>query len=157
MSYDGWTFAFKDYTDVNLTTHIDTPEFNDMCKIIDPIYYYDRLARLVKLVVVSSDDEFMQMDWTNIWYNNIKGETHLLIAPNSEHSCATALPEILNSASALIMSMAYQHTEADRPDFTYTYNNVTGELVVTIKEGFTPTKVLLRYAQTLQDVRRDFR
>jgi PhoPQ-activated pathogenicity-related protein len=49
----------------------------------------------------------MQFDWTNIWYNNIKGETHLLIAPNSEHSCATALPEILNTAAAMVMSIAY--------------------------------------------------
>jgi PhoPQ-activated pathogenicity-related protein len=78
-----------------------------MAKIIDPIYYYDRLSRLPKMVVVSSDDEFMQFDWTNIWYNNIKGETHLLIAPNSEHSCATALPEILNTAAAMVMSIAY--------------------------------------------------
>jgi len=79
-SYDGWTFAFKDYTDVNLTTKLDSPGFNSMCEIIDPIFYYDRLARLPKLVVVSSDDEFMQMDWTEFWYPNMKGETHLLIA-----------------------------------------------------------------------------
>jgi len=46
----------------------------------------------------------------------------------------------------MIASIAYQHTEADRPSFTYTYNNKTGELVVTVKEGFTPTKVLLRYS-----------
>jgi len=117
-----------------------------MAKIIDPIYYYDRLSRLVKLVIVSSDDEFMQMDWTNIWYNNIKGETHLLIAPNSEHSCITAMDKILATTQNLMASLQANHTEADRPGFTYTYNNVSGELVVTIKEGFTPTKVLLRYA-----------
>jgi PhoPQ-activated pathogenicity-related protein len=34
---------------------------------VDPMNFYDRLARIPKVAVLSSDDEFMMMDWTNIW------------------------------------------------------------------------------------------
>jgi len=98
--------------------------------LIDPRFYYDRLARLPKAVFVSSDDEFMQMDWTEFWYNEIKGETHLLIVPNSEHSEATGLPEILETLGVYIRSIASGHSSDQRPSFTYTYNNATGELAV---------------------------
>ena len=64
QSYDGFTFAIRDYTGVNLTGHLDTPEFKKCEQLIDPKFYYDRLARLPKMVFVSSDDEFMQFDWT---------------------------------------------------------------------------------------------
>jgi hypothetical protein len=57
-------------------------------------------------VVDSSDDEFMMMDWTNIWYDEFKAaipELHLLIAPNSEHSLATGIPEVVESLNAFVV------------------------------------------------------
>ena len=40
----------------------------------------DRLEDLPVNFVVSSDDEFMSFDWTNIYFNELKGEKNLLIA-----------------------------------------------------------------------------
>ena len=60
--------AFKDYTDLNLTQYVDDPRFAAAMEISDPKNYGERLSRIPKFVVVSSDDEFMSMDWTNIWY-----------------------------------------------------------------------------------------
>ena len=82
-----------------------------MMKLVDPMYYYDRLERLSKFVIVASDDEFMQMDWTEFWYDEIKGETHLLIVPNSEHSEITGIPEIIEAMGAFAESIAKGHTE----------------------------------------------
>ena len=67
QSYGGFTFAFKDYTDLQLTQYVDDPRFAAAMEISDPKYQGERLSRLPKFVVVSSDDEFMSMDWTNIW------------------------------------------------------------------------------------------
>ena len=65
QSYNGFTFAFTDYTSVNLTEKMDEPKTKKMFSIIDPQSYFgDRLAEIPKLVVVTSDDEFMSMDWT---------------------------------------------------------------------------------------------
>mmetsp|Transcript_23111 Transcript_23111/g.32621 ORF Transcript_23111/g.32621 Transcript_23111/m.32621 type:complete len:520 (-) Transcript_23111:242-1801(-) len=155
QAYGGWTFAFSDYMDVNLTAHVDDPVFKEALQVIDPMYYYDRLERLPKLAVLSSDDEFMMMDWTNIWYDEMKGETHLLIAPNSEHSLATGIPEVLNTLSTFVSSIAQGKT--NRPQFKYSHSSADGQLTVTIPSSFPPSKVLLRHAQTLQKERRDFR
>lgn len=35
-AYGGWTFAFKDYIDLNFTSYIDDPAFQNMTDIIDP-------------------------------------------------------------------------------------------------------------------------
>ena len=74
---------------VNLTTHVDAPAFAAAMAVVDPAHYYERLSRLPKQAVLSSDDEFMMMDWSNIWYDEMPGENHLLIAQDSEHSLAT--------------------------------------------------------------------
>merc|ERR1711968_285113 len=108
MAYGGWTFTFSDYTAVNLTMHVDDPVFaSGAMKVIDPMYYGDRLKRLPKVVVLSSDDEFMMMDWSNIWYDDLTGEKHLLIAPNSEHSLASGIPEIIECMTAFFSSISH--------------------------------------------------
>ena len=35
-SLGGWTFAFKDYYELNITANLDTPEFNALQNIVDP-------------------------------------------------------------------------------------------------------------------------
>ena len=40
----------------------------------------DRLEKLPVNFIVSSDDEFMSFDWTNLYYHQLKGEKNLLIA-----------------------------------------------------------------------------
>lgn len=157
-SYNGWTFAFADYIAINLTQKVDDPDFAPALDIIDPMNYLDRLERLPKFVVLSSDDEFMQFDWSNIWYNEMKGETHLMISENTEHSLSTGIPQILTMLSTAINSIAAGNDASHRPSFEYTFDNNTGTITVTVPpSSSTPTKVLLRYAETLQDVRRDFR
>ena len=50
---------------------------------------------LVSPKIDSSDDEFMQFDWTDIWRDDFEKNTRLLIVPNSEHSLATGLEQLL--------------------------------------------------------------
>ena len=51
----------------------------------------------------------MMMEWSNIWYDKWKGETHLIILPNAEHVMATNLPGALSSVTAFIKSVASGH------------------------------------------------
>merc|ERR1719183_3368687 len=97
------------------------------------------------------------MDWSNIWYDQLAalGESHLLILPNSDHVLATNIAGVLSTVTAFFKSIMSGHTQ--RPHFTYSHNNETGELTVTIPPGYKPTEVVLRSAQTLSKERRDFR
>merc|ERR1711871_819786 len=157
QSYDGFTFAFSDYTALNLTQALDSDIFANAMKVVDPIYYGESLARLPKVVVLSSDDEFMQFDWSDIWYSKLTGEKHLLIAPNSEHSLASGIPEILDTMTAMIKSIAEGHGESNRPNFDYSYDPSNGEITVTIPPGLEHGKVVLRHAQTISTERSNFR
>lgn len=154
QSYGGFTFAFHDYAVLNLTTELDSPEFLKAAQIMDPTYYPHTLSKIPKIVVVSSNDEFMQFDWTNIWYDQMPGETRLLIAPNSEHSLATGIPELIPCLTSVFLSI---NEKKPIPSFDYAYNATTGELSVTIPPGTKHGKVVLRHAETFSSQRRDFR
>ena len=155
-SYGGWTFAFQDYYVLNLTAKLNSDIFQRGMAIINPISYLDRLKEIPKLVVLSSDDEFLQFDWTAIWLDELPGETHLQIADNAEHSLATGLPEVLSTLSVFVRSLSSEGG-GTRPTFEQEYNASTGAITVRIPEGVAHGKVVLRHAETLQSVRRDFR
>ena len=160
-SYGGFTFAFRDYMDAGIVARLDTPAAQLLVSHVDPASYMDRLSRpnLTKVAVLSSNDEFMQMDWTGTW-PRWGGESHVLIVPNSEHSLATGIPEVLSTLAATFSSVAAGADAAHRLSITSSRNATTGELTVTIDDGPSRpklTKVVLRHAQTLQAARRDFR
>jgi len=155
QAYEGWTFAFSDYMQQNSTRFIDDPNFAKLLSIVDPQYYYDRLERLPKFVIISSDDEFMMMDWSNIWYDHIKGERHLFIVPDTEHSMITGIPEVATSLGVFVSSIL--HGRPERPTFDWAFDSTNGELTVTIPDKFPVDQVILHTGHTTQAMRRDFR
>ena len=97
----------------------------------------------------------MQFDWSNIWYDESRkyGEFHLMITPNAEHTLATNILGALSSVSTLFNSIDSGITK--RPDFSYTYNETTGEITVTTSQK--PKHVRMWHTSTFQSERRDFR
>ena len=97
-SLGGWTFAFKDYTDLNITGYVDDPRMQDLGKIVDPycksavcgsgefevhvyIYisflaYLDRLT-MPKLLINSGGDEFFLPDDNHYFWDDLPGEKFL--------------------------------------------------------------------------------
>ena len=157
QSYGGWTWAFQDYVDSGLMQTIDDGSFTSMMDIVDPINYLDRLAKVPKFVIVSSNDEFMMFDWTSIYYDQIYGEfgeNRLLIIPNSDHGLSTGMHDLLSTSSTFMRSIAEGKTE--RPSFEYTHDD--GVITVTIpQDGPKPKSVMLRHAETFSSTKRDFR
>jgi PhoPQ-activated pathogenicity-related protein len=155
QAYGGWTFAFTDYMEANnLTKYLDDPGFENMLQLIDPINYVDRLEKLPKFVLVSSDDEFMMMEWTRLWWDKFKGEKHLMIANNAEHSMATGIVELLQSLGCFAKSLFLNGT---RPSFDWDLDLAKGAITVRIPKTTAHSKVVLRHAHTTSLKRRDFR
>lgn len=150
----GFTFAFDDYTKVNITTKIDDDRTVELFKIVDPMHYVERLARLPKVVLVSSDDEFMMFEWTQNWQNIFKGETNLYIADNAEHSYATGIVGLLRTLSTFANSI---FLGGQRPTFDHNLDSEKGIITVRVPEGQGLAKVVYRHGQTLSTKRRDFR
>jgi len=87
---------------------LDDEIFGTLEAFLDPLSYKDRLAKIPKYIVLSSDDEFMMFDWTSKYFDQFKplGETKLIIAPNSEHSLATGIPDVASSAGTWMRSIS---------------------------------------------------
>jgi len=158
QAFGGFTWAFKDYIAMNITTIIDDPKTIEMFSIIDPETYYDRLERIPKFIVVSSDDEFMMMDWTNIYWDDLKGEKHLLIAPNTEHSLISGVYPLLSTMGAMMRSLAAGHGSDMRPTFSQHFDHSSGILTITVPKQHAKLKeVTIAHSETLGSERRDFR
>eukprot|EP00055_Hartaetosiga_balthica_P018470 m.134444 g.134444 ORF g.134444 m.134444 type:complete len:504 (+) comp9605_c0_seq1:141-1652(+) len=152
-AYGGWTFALSDYYKMNFTARIDDPNFPAMAAIIDPLSYADRLT-MPKLVIDSTGDEFFMNDDNWFWWGDLPGETHLLIVHNAEHSLATGLVEVIEGISAFAHSVV---ADFPRPHMTWnmTQNSTGGSILLETSEE--PEKVIVRWADTLNHTRRDWR
>eukprot|EP01006_Ploeotia_vitrea_P032144 TRINITY_DN64410_c0_g1_i2.p1 TRINITY_DN64410_c0_g1~~TRINITY_DN64410_c0_g1_i2.p1 ORF type:complete len:539 (-),score=306.55 TRINITY_DN64410_c0_g1_i2:238-1854(-) len=152
QAYGGWTFAFKDYWEMNLTTLFGTPQMAALAKMIDPLEYKDTLD-IPKLVLNAAGDEFFMLDNDHYWWGELPGETKRLMVSNAEHSLATGIDQVLIGADGFYKSLLMNAT---RPSFEWTMDPTDGGKI-TLTTTQKPELVMLKFASTWGDVRRDFR
>ena len=103
QAYGGWSWALQDYYDMNLTARFDDPAMDIFNSLIDPLSYKDRFAngRIPLLVVDCGMDEFFLPDDQRWWWDDMAStDIHMIMAPNTEHSFATGILEVLPSVAA---------------------------------------------------------
>lgn len=86
QSYGALSFSFIDYVNHGLFQQLDGHDYGLSFDYIDPKNYMDRLKQIPKYVPLSSNDEFMMFDWSQTFTDEYKGETHIWIAPNTDHT-----------------------------------------------------------------------
>ncbi|KAI3379567.1 hypothetical protein SNEBB_009555 [Seison nebaliae] len=153
-SLGGWTFAFKDYYELNVTKLLDSPNFKDMEDIIDPLAYNERYINKPKLVICSSGDEFFLPDNEINYWQQLSGVKYLKRNPNAEHSCAGHYVSIFSDLRAFFLANYEKH---ELPEFNWqrNYNGTHGIIIVTTNQ--TPLDIVVYKAHTLSNSRRDFR
>jgi len=152
-AYGGWSFALKDYYVMNFTREIDLPNTALMADIIDPYVYRSRLT-MPKLVIDADGDEFFMLDDNHYWWDNMQGEMHLLMVQNAEHSEATGLPWVSQSATSFIWAIL---NNQPRPTMTWEWYNGTTYGNLTLNTSEQPLYVHVYHADTIQSERRDWR
>jgi PhoPQ-activated pathogenicity-related protein len=86
-SYGFWAPAVGDYTRHKTHERMDTPQYAEYLKIVDPYSYRDRLT-LPKFVVNSSGDQYFPPDSSKFYFDDLKGIKYLRYVPNTNHSLA---------------------------------------------------------------------
>jgi len=129
-SYGGWSWALKDYTNMNIMERLDDPNMQLLSEMEDPFYFFDRLT-MPKLIVNAILDEFQQPDDTHYWWTSLPEPKHFIMTPNAEHSEATGILEVVPAICAFVNHHLKKEVV---PSFTWTINNSTGEIVVTLDE-----------------------
>eukprot|EP00286_Rhodomonas_abbreviata_P009496 CAMPEP_0181330728 /NCGR_PEP_ID=MMETSP1101-20121128/24081_1 /TAXON_ID=46948 /ORGANISM="Rhodomonas abbreviata, Strain Caron Lab Isolate" /LENGTH=564 /DNA_ID=CAMNT_0023440057 /DNA_START=16 /DNA_END=1710 /DNA_ORIENTATION=+ len=161
-SYGAWTYALVDYVEMNLTERFDDPNMVLLQQEVDPFFYKDRLT-MPKLVVNTAMDEFQQPDDNFYWWNDMPvGEGKaLMMLPNTEHSCATGILEMVPAIGAWIQALLYKDAV---PSFDWTISDATGEITATLNEHGKVHSATMWYAESCgqnafdnNKNRRDFR
>ena len=126
QSYNGFSWAFWEFLDVGCNEVFDEEMMIHVLSVADPFSYGSRLARLPKMPLHASGDQFMDFTWPNIWWDEYKqyGEGHLYIMPDTEHSCAEGLYGIISTMSVFGRSIVAGLPE--RPNFNFTFNETNG-------------------------------
>ncbi|KAL2636439.1 hypothetical protein R1flu_007918 [Riccia fluitans] len=178
-SLGGWPVAFKAYYEANITSRLDSPEFQRLTDIVDPYVYKDRLG-LPKLMVTASNDEFFLLDDSIYFWDSLPGEKHCLILADTDHSLATGVLKFLTGVEAFFLSIVESYelsgvpqmirmkrgvvkelsgtvaSAGSRPKYWYNINRDGG--IIEIGTTEKPVEVLLWYAYTYKGTKgRDFR
>jgi PhoPQ-activated pathogenicity-related protein len=150
----GWSFPFEPYYNLNLTTLVGTDKIPLLGEIMDVLNYKEYL-KIPKMVVSSTGDEFFLVEDDQAWWGDLEGPTWRLMVKNAEHSMATGMLEILDSAAAFMSSVM---NNAEIPQFNWTIESGSG--MITLQTSQKPSKATVYSATTnayQTSGRRDFR
>ena len=86
-----------------------------LSSIIDPYAYRERLT-MPKMVVNAGGDEFFMPDDTHYWWKDMPEPKRFLMAPNSDHTQATGLFEIIPAIGAWLRVI---ESGQNLPSFTW--------------------------------------
>ncbi|CAF1622101.1 unnamed protein product [Rotaria magnacalcarata] len=160
-SLAGWTFAFKDYYELNITRYVDHPNLIKMAQIVDPYSYFDRYRNTKLLQVQSSGDEFFLPDNEDAFWSDLQtatGGSFLRRLANAEHSCAGHEISIFFTMRSFYLSI-YENQPLPSLKWHKTSNRTHGYVQATVDFSVGP-KPMMAYgyhARTLTNNRRDFR
>ena len=156
-AYDGWTFAFKDYFNTNVTEHMDSPEFDQMLAIVDPYSYFERFTRdnISILLINTCGDEFMMPDDNYYFWDKLPGPKYVKMLPNAEHSMGGHELGTIMDIGSFILSVINNHK---LPKVSWKFENENNMARVYFTTDIKPDEVVLWHATTLRDnPKRDFR
>lgn len=150
-----WTFAFTDYRDNNVTSHLnDGTNFMDILAAqIDPLAYKENLT-MSKLVVDATGDEFFQPQDDSFWWGQLPGESLRMMVDNAEHSMATGALYLITGAETWLKALL---EGSPRPSFTWSLNAEDGSITAQVNGPLQPVLAVDRSTTTLDGYRRDFR
>jgi PhoPQ-activated pathogenicity-related protein len=83
-AYGFWAPAVGDYTRHKIHERLDTPQYAELLRIVDPYSYRDRLT-MPKFVVNSTGDQYFPPDSSKFYFDDLKGVKYLRYVPNTKH------------------------------------------------------------------------
>jgi PhoPQ-activated pathogenicity-related protein len=83
-SFGRYSEMIHDYEERKLLPLPDTTEARKLWAMVDPWVYRNRLT-LPKMLIHGTNDPYWAQDATNVYWDDLKGEKHLLYVPNAGH------------------------------------------------------------------------
>ena len=87
-AYGFFAPALKDYVEFDLPCRLQTPQGQDLLRVVDPYAYRDRYT-MPKLILSSTGDQFFVTDSSRFYYGDLPGPKWLRYTPNTDHTEST--------------------------------------------------------------------
>jgi PhoPQ-activated pathogenicity-related protein len=101
-SYGFWAPAVGDYTRHKIHERLDTPQYADLLRIVDPYSYRERLT-MPKFIVNSTGDQYFPPDSSKFYFDGLQGPKYLRYVPNTKHNLEGS--DALESISAFYQAV----------------------------------------------------
>lgn len=149
---DAWgrySANIHDYTERGLPDILSTSEGEMLRRIVDP-YAYRKAITQPKLIMLGTNDGFWPVDASNLYWDGLVGQKHILHVPNKGHGL-NDMPRVLGSLAALHQSVVGRQV---MPKLTWEYTESDSGLRLTIDSDVKPVSVSVWVATSAA---RDFR
>jgi PhoPQ-activated pathogenicity-related protein len=140
-AYGFWAPAVGDYTRHKVHERMETPQYAEILKIVDPYSYRDRLT-MPKFVVNSAGDQYFPPDSSKFYFDDLKGIKYLRYVPNTNHSLSgsDAVESILAFYHAILKGMPLpKYSWKVQPDGSIRVQTETAPLEVNLWQATNPT------------------
>eukprot|EP01084_Bolivina_argentea_P007444 13970_1 len=154
-AYGGWTFAFEDYYDENITQYLDTDGFLSIMNATDPIMFFDRYAGKYKMPIDAVNDEFFMTDDEYYWWNEFPEPRWFQMNPDAEHSLITAIEELVPTLSTFTTLYLEDYP---MPTIEWQVDNITGNISISFKGNTSQiVEAVVWHGRSCSTHMRDFR
>jgi len=148
-AWGAYSDEIGDYTERGMQERMVIPQGQKLNSIVDPFSYRDTLT-MPKLILIGTNDPYWPVDAVNFYFDELKGQKHILYVPNAGHDLGDGRMAIAGIA-AFFMSVA---SGTPLPEFSWDVKRDGNSAVLTVKAGTKPIEVNLWSATTPT---RDFR
>jgi PhoPQ-activated pathogenicity-related protein len=133
------TFSEKvePYTKRGLLDRLSTPEGRQLLDIVDP-YSYRQALNQPKLIINGTNDDYWVTDSTNLYWDALPGEKHLLYVPNNNHSLKD-YSRVIGSVLAL-----HEHQIGRRPLPKFQWEYAENGDAITLHVNAQPAPAVFR-------------
>ena len=153
---NSWPPALHSFAEENIPARINTPEFERLMNIVDPLNYlsgdnaehYAKRLAIPKYIISASGDDFFVPGSLNLYLKQLPGETHVRVVPNQAHYIDM---KVVEDSILPFYQMIIHNTE--RPALNWNVNQNGGIASVTTNQQ--PVSVKLWEAENAEV--RDFR
>ncbi|CAF1488253.1 unnamed protein product [Adineta ricciae] len=157
-SLGGWTFAFNDYYEMNITRYMNSSLLDKLAQMVDPYSYLNRYNNTKIFQLQASSDEFFLPDGEAYFWKDLQlatGGSYLRYVPNTGHD----IKGYEESLASFYMSVA-DRSLLPLMKWTRTINGTHGviDVIIDFSSGKPkPNAVSAYQARTADTLRRDFR
>jgi len=136
--WGAYSDQIDDYTKLNIQDRMATPSGQRLLQIVDPFSYIDRLT-MPKLIFIGTNDPYWPVDAVNLYFDELKGQKHLLYIPNAGHDLGSGREAI----AGIIGFFMHVASGTPLPHYSWKVNREAGGATLTIAARKKPLEANL--------------